>query len=161
MKFYESEKPAPTNFMYTHLDMDMYNDPNRTFSEVLESRDPSQQYEGTPLANLDAFERQLYGYGIQVNPKDRSNQIKHLFSDFFSSPERSVLFYEYIRRSAVRKTPPDLRSSMLAMRILGELTVEEFNTIAEFFGSILMIQMKGVHDEDSDNAEENTEDKDI
>lgn len=41
------------------LEKGMYQEPGRSFSQVLEDIDPSDRYIGTPLEGLDAFQRQL------------------------------------------------------------------------------------------------------
>ena len=41
------------------LEKGMYHEAGRSFTQVLESRDPSEQYRGTALEGLDAFQRQL------------------------------------------------------------------------------------------------------
>lgn len=48
------------------LEKGMYQEHGRTFSHVLESIDPSNQYVGTPLEGLDAFQRQLKRFDIKV-----------------------------------------------------------------------------------------------
>ncbi|MFR9195630.1 MAG: phage major capsid protein, partial [Ruminococcus sp.] len=47
--------------MYKDLKLEkgMYHITGKSFSEVLESMDPSGGYAETPLAGLDAYERQL------------------------------------------------------------------------------------------------------
>ena len=42
-----------------NIDKNMYNRKGKTFSQVLEELDPSDNYKNTPLAKLDAFGRQL------------------------------------------------------------------------------------------------------
>ena len=48
------------------LDKGMYSEAGRSFTKVLEQCDPSEQYKGTPLEHLDAFQRQLKRFGIRV-----------------------------------------------------------------------------------------------
>lgn len=67
------------------------------FTKALESADPTEQYRGTPLGELDAYERQLKRFGIRVGGAGSDRVEK-----FFQSAETSVLFPEYIAR-AVRQ----------------------------------------------------------
>ena len=48
------------------LEKGMYGRSGRTFSQTLEELDPSEQYRGTPLEGLDAFQRQLKRFDIRV-----------------------------------------------------------------------------------------------
>ena len=48
------------------LEKGMYHEAGRSFTQVLESRDPSEQYRGTALEGLDAFQRQLKRFDIKV-----------------------------------------------------------------------------------------------
>ena len=53
-------------FLYdsVKLDKGMYGESGRSFTQVLESCDPSENYRGTPLEGLDAFQRQLKRFDI-------------------------------------------------------------------------------------------------
>ena len=48
------------------LEKGMYAAPGKTFTQVLEELDPSANYEGSALAGLDAYQRQLKRFGIKV-----------------------------------------------------------------------------------------------
>ena len=48
------------------LDKGMYGEAGHSFTQVLEKCDPSEQYRGTPLEHLDAFQRQLKRFDIHV-----------------------------------------------------------------------------------------------
>ena len=76
------------------LEKGMYRESGKTFSQVLEKLDPSENYKGTALEGTDAFQRQLKRFDIHV---------KGAYSDpvekFFRTSESSVLFPEYIARS--------------------------------------------------------------
>ena len=48
------------------LEKGMYQQAGRSFSQVLESQDPSEQYKGSALEGLDAFQRQLKRFDIKV-----------------------------------------------------------------------------------------------
>ena len=75
----------------------MYSEAGRSFTKVLEKCDPSEQYKGTPLEHLDAFQRQLKRFDIKVKGADSD-----VVSKFFASWESAVLFPEYVAR-AVRQ----------------------------------------------------------
>mgnify|MGYP004689356523 FL=1 len=81
MAFYDSLK----------LEKGMY---NVNFTKALESLDPSENYEGTELAGLDAYERQLKRFDIKVNGRN-SDRIEK----FFETTDSAVLFPEYIKRA--------------------------------------------------------------
>lgn len=42
----------------------------KSFTQALEALDPSENYKGTSLEGLDAFERQLKRFDIKVSGKD-------------------------------------------------------------------------------------------
>ena len=53
------------HFDTVKLEKGMYNHMGRTFSQVLEEQDPSEQYKGTAIEGLDAFQRQLKRFDIK------------------------------------------------------------------------------------------------
>ena len=75
------------------LDKGMYRHSGSTFTQVLESMDPSEQYKGTSLENLDAFQRQLKRFDIKVKGANSDCVEK-----FFRTADSAVLFPEYISR---------------------------------------------------------------
>ena len=75
------------------LDKGMYRQAGSTFAQVLESMDPSEQYKGTSLESLDAFQRQLKRFDIKVKGAGSVCVEK-----FFRTAESAVLFPEYIAR---------------------------------------------------------------
>ncbi len=77
-----------------HLEKGMYHLVGKSFTEALEALDPSSQYADTPLAKLDAYERQLKRFDIRISGKNCDTAEK-----FFTSTESAVLFPEFIRRS--------------------------------------------------------------
>lgn len=79
------------------LEKGMYQEHGRTFSHVLESIDPSNQYVGTPLEGLDAFQRQLKRFDIKVKGAQSDTVEK-----FFATTESAVLFPEYVARVVQR-----------------------------------------------------------
>lgn len=78
------------------LDKGLYRSPLGLGAE-LERIDPSENYKGTSLENLDAFERQLKRFDIKIKGKDSSPIEK-----FFATTDSAVLFPEYVSR-AVRQ----------------------------------------------------------
>ena len=78
------------------LDKGLYTT-GRSFTQALESVDPSEQYRGTAMEGLDAYERQLKRFGIRVSGAGSDRVEK-----FFSSADTAALFPEYIAR-AVRQ----------------------------------------------------------
>lgn len=87
MAFYESVK----------LEKGMYGAPGKSFTEVLESLDPSESYAGTALEGLDAYQRQLKRFDIRVGGAG-SDRIEK----FFQTGDSAALFPEYVTR-AVRQ----------------------------------------------------------
>lgn len=75
------------------LDKTMYNISGKSFSAVLSSLDPDENYTDTPLRGLDAFERQLKRFDIKISGNECDTVAK-----FFTTTESAVLFPEFIRR---------------------------------------------------------------
>ncbi len=78
------------------LEKGMYNS-GRSLTEVLEELDPSENYKGSSLEELDAFQRQLKRYDIKVGGAYSDNVQK-----FFETSNSAALFPEYVSR-AVKK----------------------------------------------------------
>ena len=76
------------------LEKGMYRQAGKTFTQVLESLDPSENYRGTALEGTDAFQRQLKRFGIRAKGAGSSPVEK-----FFSTMDSAVLFPEYIART--------------------------------------------------------------
>ncbi len=76
------------------LEKGMYRQSGKSFSQVLESMDPSENYRGTALEGTDAFQRQLKRFGIKVKGAGSSPVEK-----FFRTMDSAVLFPEYIART--------------------------------------------------------------
>ena len=79
------------------LEKGMYSVPGKSFTQVLEELDNSENYRGTSLEGLDAFQRQLKRYHIKVSGPG-SDQVEQ----FFASAGSAALFPEYVAR-AVRQ----------------------------------------------------------
>ena len=80
-------------FETVKLDKGMYTETGSSFTRVLEKIDPSEQYKGTALEGLDAFQRQLKRFDIKVKGPDYDP-----VSKFFASWDSAVLFPEYVSR---------------------------------------------------------------
>ena len=75
------------------LDKGMYQEAGRTFTQVLERQDPSEQYKGTPMEGLDAFQRQLKRFDIKVKGAGSD-----MVEKFFKTSDSAVLFPEFVSR---------------------------------------------------------------
>ena len=76
------------------LEKGMYRQSGKSFTQVLESLDPSENYRGTALEGTDAFQRQLKRFGIRAKGPGSSAVEK-----FFQTTDSAVLFPEYIART--------------------------------------------------------------
>ena len=76
------------------LEKGMYRQAGMSFTQVLESLDPSENYRGTALEGTDAFQRQLKRFGIRAKGAGSSPVEK-----FFATMDSAVLFPEYITRT--------------------------------------------------------------
>lgn len=76
------------------LEKGMYRQEGKSFTQVLESLDPSENYRGTALEGTDAFQRQLKRFGIKAKGAGSSPVEK-----FFRTMDSAVLFPEYISRT--------------------------------------------------------------
>jgi len=75
------------------LEKGMYGEAGKSFTQVLEAADPSENYRGTPLEGLDAFQRQLKRFDIHVKGS-RSDVVEK----FFHTTDSAVLFPEFVSR---------------------------------------------------------------
>lgn len=76
------------------LEKGMYGVPGKSFTQVLEELDDSHNYAGTPMASLDAYQRQLKRFGIKVSGPGCDAVEK-----FFTSSQSAALFPEYVARA--------------------------------------------------------------
>lgn len=81
------------NFETIRLDKGLYGT-RKGFLKELESIDPSENYKGTSLEGLDAFERQLKRFDIRLKGAGSSTVDK-----FFATTDSAVLFPEYVSRA--------------------------------------------------------------
>ncbi len=84
-----------SNFDNIKLEKGLYS--SGDFTKALETIDPSENYKGTSLEGLDAYQRQLKRFGIKV-----SGSGSDVVEKFFRSSDSAVLFPEYVSR-AVRQ----------------------------------------------------------
>lgn len=117
------------NFETVKLDKAMYKSSQKSFSQQLEEADPSTGYDGTALAGLDAYERQLKRFDIRVKGP-RSNAIEK----FFKTSDSAALFPEYVSRA--------VRQGMEEGTILESLVASRTNIDSLDYRSILVDNQK-------------------
>lgn len=110
------EKIRPEKGMYSYR--------NKSFSEILESLDPSENYIGTELEGLDAFSRQLKRFDIKVSGRN-SDKIEK----FFQTSDSAALFPEYISRA--------VRSGMESVNIINQMVAVVTNIDGMDYRSIV------------------------
>jgi hypothetical protein len=81
-------------FNEIRLEKGMYSEAGKSFEQVLEALDPSENYRGTPYEGMDAYQRQLKRFDIRVRGTGSDAVEK-----FFRTSESAVLFPEYVSRS--------------------------------------------------------------
>ncbi len=84
-----------SNYDNIKLEKGLYASGN--FTKALESLDPNENYKGTSLEGLDAYQRQLKRFGIRVGGSGSD-----VVDKFFKTSDSAVLFPEYVSR-AVRQ----------------------------------------------------------
>lgn len=72
----------------------MYHVPGKSFTQVLEELDHSENYRGTPLEGLDAYQRQLKRFDIKVGGPESGS-----VESFFQCGSSAALFPEYVARA--------------------------------------------------------------
>ena len=81
------------SFDNIRLEKGMYGT-DRSFTQTLEALDPSDNYKGTEMEGLDAYERQLKRFDIKPSGADSS-----VVGKFFQTSDAAVLFPEYVSRA--------------------------------------------------------------
>ena len=99
------------------LDKGMYGECGKSFAQVLEKLDPSEDYKGTAYEGLDAYQRQLKRFDIKVRGAGSDSVEK-----FFHTMDSAVLFPEYVARS--------VRQGMEEENVLPSITA----TVTKFDG---------------------------
>ena len=81
--------------MYDNITLEkgLYNITGKSFTEALRDLDGDENYVGTELEGLDAFERQLKRFDIKVSGANSDRVEK-----FFKTTQSAVLFPEFVRR---------------------------------------------------------------
>lgn len=81
--------------MYDNITLEkgLYNITGKSFTEALSDLDGDENYVGTELEGLDAFERQLKRFDIKVSGANSDRVEK-----FFKTTQSAVLFPEFVRR---------------------------------------------------------------
>lgn len=81
--------------MYNEITLEkgLYNICGKTFTEALTDLDRDENYVGTDMEGLDAFERQLKRFDIKVSGAGSDRVEK-----FFKTTQSAVLFPEFVRR---------------------------------------------------------------
>ena len=97
------------------LEKGMYNVAGQSFTKVLEKLDPSENYKGTELEGLDAYQRQLKRFDIKVSGPGCDTIEK-----FFSTPDSAVLFPEFIARA--------VKQGMTSSSVLPSITAANSNS---------------------------------
>ena len=91
------------------LDKGLYTS-SKGFTASLEAVDPSENYAGTELEGLDAYQRQLKRFDIKVSGAGSDN-----VSKFFQTSDSAVLFPEYVSRAVQQGIEEaDLLSKIIA-----------------------------------------------
>ena len=99
------------------LEKGMYAEGGKRFARVLEENDPSEQYRGTDLEGMDAYQRQLKRFDITVK-----GAMSDTVEKFFHTTESAVLFPEFVSRA--------VRQGMEEENILPNITA----TVTDFDG---------------------------
>ncbi|MEF9971338.1 MAG: phage major capsid protein [Oscillospiraceae bacterium] len=104
-------------FNEIRLDKGMYGEGGKSFAQVLEKLDPSEDYKGTAFEGMDAYQRQLKRFDIKVRGAGSDAVEK-----FFRTTDSAVLFPEYVSRS--------VRQGMEEENVLPSITA----TVTKFDG---------------------------
>ena len=129
-----------SNYDNIKLEKGLYSGGN--FTKALESIDPSENYIGTPLEGLDAYQRQLKRFDIKVSGHN-SDPIEK----FFRTTDSAALFPEYISR-AVRQGIDDndvLNSITATTTTIEGLDYRGITTSTDISEEDLMIVNEGTH----------------
>ena len=126
------------------LEKGMYNVRGKSFTEVLESLDPSENYKETPLAGLDAYERQLKRFDIKVNGPACDKIEK-----FFNTTDSAVLFPEFISRA--------IKQGLESFKVLPEIVAATSVIDGVDYRSISTTSSNAVTTNDASNASDTSD----
>ena len=87
---------------------------SKSFTQALESLDPSENYKGTDLEGLDAYQRQLKRFDIKVSGKNSDSIEK-----FFRTSDSAALFPEYVSRAVAQ----GMQEADIVSKIIATTTV--------------------------------------
>ena len=110
------------------LEKGMYAQSGKSFSRVLESLDPSENYRGTALEGMDAFQRQLKRFDIHVKGAGSD-----MVEKFFHTTDSAVLFPEFVSRV--------VRQGMEEESILPDITATVTNFDGMDYRSLSLIHI--------------------
>ncbi len=96
------------------LEKGMYGNGTKSFTQVLEELDPSENYKGSELEGLDAYQRQLKRYDIRVGGGNSDCVQK-----FFQTSDSAALFPEYVSRAVKQGIErADVLSDIIAVKTI-------------------------------------------
>lgn len=95
------------------LDKGLYGT-TKSFTQALEGIDPSENYKGTELEGLDAYQRQLKRFDIKVSGRNSDSIEK-----FFRTSDSAALFPEYVSRAVAQ----GMKEADLVSKIVATTTV--------------------------------------
>lgn len=103
--------------MYNEIKLEkgLYNLAGKSFLQALEEIDPTENYAGTPLGSLDAFERQLKRFDIRISGENCDKVEK-----FFVTTESAVLFPEFVRRAVTAGMEDTVLSELIAVKTVSD-----------------------------------------
>lgn len=107
------------------LEKGLYNITSKSFTQALCDLDPDDNYKGTELESLDAFERQLKRFDIKLCGESSDKVEK-----FFRTTESAVLFPEFVRRA--------IRQGMDEASIIGNIASATTCTSATDYRGIVI-----------------------
>lgn len=99
--------------MYNEIKLEkgLYNLAGKSFTQALTEADPDENYAGTALASLDAFERQLKRFDIKISGPECDKVEK-----FFVTTESAVLFPEFVKRAITQGMEESVLSEIVAVK---------------------------------------------
>lgn len=107
------------------LEKGLYNITSKSFTQALSELDPDENYKGTDLEGLDAFERQLKRFDIKICGEESDKVEK-----FFRTTQSAVLFPEFVRRA--------IRQGMDEASILGDIVSATSSTTSPDYRGIVI-----------------------
>lgn len=112
------------NYENIILEKGMYGVGGKSFTQVLEELDRSENYKGTELEGLDAYQRQLKRFDIKVSGAGCDTVEK-----FFSSSSASALFPEYVSRAVAQGMQGETRAEDICAAVT-KIDMPDYRTIS-------------------------------